>query len=92
MIKYDSRIEAVEEKQFTYTTSAPRDSEWGQPAASYYLFNIIGDMMFGQLIAGTYISSSSADILPIEPTLAAEFEMWDVLSDEALNNFEASLE
>ncbi|MBI1877571.1 MAG: hypothetical protein HYR94_04955 [Chloroflexi bacterium] len=92
MIKYDSRIEAVEEKQVIYNTSAPTDSEWGQPAASYYSFNIVDNMMFGRLIVGTYVSSSSADILPIEPTLATEFEIWDALSDEALDNFEATLE
>jgi hypothetical protein len=92
MIKYDSSIEAVEEKPIGYTTSAPTDSKWGQPAASYYTFWVVGDMMVGQLIAGTYMSSSSADTLLIEPVLAAEFEIWDTLSDEALNNFEAALE
>ncbi|MGQ9625281.1 MAG: hypothetical protein ACUVV0_00035 [Anaerolineae bacterium] len=75
-----------------YVTSEPQDSEWGQPAASYYVFTIAGNRLLGQPIAGVYLPSPLSDIPPVEPLLALEFEAWDAASDEALANFEATLD
>ncbi|MFQ5794964.1 MAG: hypothetical protein ACE5JP_07940 [Candidatus Bipolaricaulia bacterium] len=92
MTAVDSRTPTVEHEAFVYVTSEPKDSEWGQPAASYYEFTTVGTTLRGQLIAEVYLASSSSDIPPIDLHLAAELEAWDAASDEALANFEATLD
>ncbi|MEW6232658.1 MAG: hypothetical protein AB1566_10150 [Chloroflexota bacterium] len=92
MIANDSRTLTIGEDVPKYVTSEPRESEWGQPAASYYVFTIVGTTLRGQPIAGVYLPSPSLDILPVDSRLAAELEAWDAASDEALANFEATLD
>jgi len=92
MIAIDSREASVRHDIPVYVTSESKESEWGQPAASLYVFTIVGDRLFGQPIAAVYLPSPPLDILPIDSRLAAEFEAWDTASDEALANFEATLD
>lgn len=92
MIASDSRTMTVEHDAPVYVSSEPRDSEWGQPAASYYVFTMVGSRLLGQPIAGVYLPSLSSDLPPIDPLLAAELEAWEAASDEALANFEATLD
>lgn len=92
MIANDSRTSMVRDDAPMYVASEPQDSEWGQPAASYYEFTIVGTVLHGQPIAEVYVPSPSSDILPIDPHLAIELEAWDAASDEALLNFEALLD
>lgn len=88
----DSREALVGHDVPVYVTSESKESEWGQPAASLYVFTIVGDRLFGQPIAGVYLPSPPLDILPIDSRLAAEFAAWEAASDEALVNFEATLD
>lgn len=88
----DSRIITVRHEIPIYVTSEPQDSEWGQPAASYYEFTVVGNTLYGQPIGRVYLPSAPSVISPIDPHLAAELEAWDALSDEALANFEAMLD
>lgn len=91
MTGIDSRKPTVRHDVPVYVTSEPKDSEWGQPAASRYVFTIVGNnRLLGEPIAGVYLPSS--DIFPVDSRLAAEFEAWDAASDEALMRFEATLD
>ncbi len=46
-----------------YVNSAPIESSWGQPPASYYSFTIVNGIMQGKLISGVYqTTTSSQDI------------------------------
>jgi hypothetical protein len=92
MIASDSRTQTVKCNFPTYLTSEPRDSEWGQPAASNYFFMVDGNRLRGQLIADAYLPSLSYGIPVVEPDLATELEAWDAASDEALADFEATLD
>jgi hypothetical protein len=92
MSTIDSRTVTIQRDAPVYVSSEPQDSEWGQPAASHYVFTIDGNRLLGQPIAEAYLPSPSSDILPVDPRLAAEFEAWDAASDEALANFEAMLD
>ncbi len=92
MIAINSREMLVGHDVPVYVTSESKESEWGQPAASRYVFTVVGDRVFGQPIAGIYLPSPSPDILAIDSRLAAEFEAWDAASDEALANFETTLD
>jgi hypothetical protein len=92
MTANDSRTLTVENNTPVYITSEPQDSEWGQPAASYYVFTTVGTTLRGQPIAGVYLSSPSSDVPFVDSRLAAELEAWDAASDEALTNFEATLD
>lgn len=89
----DSRTTSVRNRERAiYVTSESPDSEWGQPAASHFHFIREGSTLRGQPIAGTYLAVTPSESFPITPELAAEFEGWEALSDEALANFEAELE
>ena len=92
MIVDDSRTAIIGHDAPVYVTSEPQDSEWGQPAASRYEFTIVDNTLYGQPIGVVYVPSPSSDILPVDPYLAAELEAWDAASDEALANFEATLD
>ena len=86
----DSRRVSIQDEAIVYVTSEPQENEWGQPAASRYVFAIEGTRLYGQLIAGVYVSQSYT--YSIDSCLAAELEAWDAASDEALANFEAMLD
>jgi len=88
----DSRVPSVRTAPSPYVTSSPRESTWGQPSASYYVFEVEGAILRGQPISGVYAPSGSSAIPPVDAELLAAFETWDALSSEALENFEASLE
>lgn len=92
MIVDDSRTQTVKRDIPVYVTSEPRDSEWGQPSASHYVFVVVGNRLRGQPISDVYLPLTPSDISPVGSGLAAEFEAWDAASDEALANFEASLD
>jgi len=97
MTRIDSRTETVVKVASSYITSAPiEDDRWGQPPASQYVFTLVGDTLHGQLISGTeevHVPSRSLEYLPIiDPQLDMEFQAWDMLSDEALMNFERELD
>ena len=86
----DSRKSSIREEPPTYVTSEPQDNEWGQPAASQYVFVVEGTRLYGQPIAGVYLRSSES--ASSDADLAAEMEAWDAASDEALFNFESTLD
>jgi hypothetical protein len=94
MIAIDSRTAIIIARYESprYITSEPHDSEWGQPAASHYEFTVVDNTLYGQPIGMVYAPSPSSDILPVDPYLATELEAWDAASDEALVNFEATLD
>ena len=48
----NSRTSEFEEKMAGYLTSAPQDSQWGQPPASNYIFRTRGSKLEGYLIFG----------------------------------------
>ena len=91
MIESDSRVPIIREVGPVYVTSAPRDSEWGQPSASYYVFVTDGSRMHGELVSDIYMPSPPSETLTSASRLAFEFEAWDALSDEALMHFEQEL-
>lgn len=92
--KKDSRTENVSPNSAVYITSEPAEDRWGQPSASKYVFWIEGTKVRGTLLSGVYISqySSEGTHPNASSTLAKDTEAWDMLSDEALLDFEASLE
>ena len=92
MIADDSRTQTVKRDVPVYATSEPRDTEWGQPSASHYVFVVVGNRLRGQPIADIYLPLALSDILPVGSDLAAELDAWDAASDEALADFEASLD
>lgn len=75
-----------------YVTSESREGQWGQPSVSYYRFTIEGSRMVGTLVSDLYLSSGSRHTADERDALMQEFGEWDVLSDEALLNFEQGLE
>ncbi len=88
----DSRKLTVQRDTPVYVTSEPKDSKWGQPPASHYVFTVVGTRLFGEPIAGVYLIVSSSDIWTADSLLVAEFEAWERASDEALTSFEAMLD
>lgn len=93
MTMIDSRTQTVRIDAPVYATSEPESSEWGQPPASHYFFTIIGTTLRGQLISGVYVPLPRVAIPSVvDPQLAAELEVWDAASDEALAAFEAGLD
>ena len=91
--KVDSRSEKITTEDSVYVTSEPAELNWGQPSASRYYFYQVGNRLKGTLIPGTYAAveqSWSSHVKNWE--LGLEFAIWDLLSDEALFNFEAELE
>lgn len=89
----DSRTTSIRvRRRLMYVASEPPGSEWGQPAASYFHFIRDGSILRGQPIAAVYLPWTPLESPPMSPKLAAEFEAWDTLSDEALANFEALFE
>ncbi|MBI5242734.1 MAG: hypothetical protein HY922_03495 [Elusimicrobia bacterium] len=75
-----------------YQTSCPvEDDAWGQPPASNYRFVVENNVIYGQLIAGTY-APASPELAPesiIDPELEQEFAAWEAASDEDLLDFES---
>jgi hypothetical protein len=57
MSQVDSRIEITETNESVYVFNEPES--WGQPSIERYELVVDGGRMYGQLIAGTYISSGS---------------------------------
>lgn len=91
MTAIDSREALVRHDVPVYVTSESKESDWGQPAASVYIFSVVGDRLFGQPIAGVYLPSPPLGMSSVDSHLAAEFEAWEAASDEALANFETTL-
>jgi hypothetical protein len=75
----------------SYVTSESRDPEnrWGQPPASYYVFQIKDE-----LIEGVYIILHPDKVTPVwgDPLLQQEMEAWEAASDEDLARFESNLD
>ncbi len=89
---FDSRTPTMVGEADAYVTSEPRNSYWGQPAASHYAFAVVGNRLFGQSIEGIYVPSRVDEEVPqTDGRLASEFASWEAASDEALSNFENSL-
>ena len=94
MIRLDSRTETFMAAASPYVTSAPMDPDyhWGQPPASHYVFIVVGDTLRGQPISDikeVCVASHRMGYPPVvESQLDEEFQAWDMLSDEALMNFE----
>ena len=88
----DSRQATVMPTPSRYVTSEPQGTDWGQPSVSHYILRVEGRRVIGEPIAGIYLTSQPIETLSGDARLAAEFEAWDTASDEALSNFEASLE
>lgn len=81
----ESRIRTI------YATSDPDygndEDAWGQPSISHYDLSL-----HGEPIKGVYVPSLPARRLRLDPELAAEFEAWDVASDEDFMNFIENLD
>ena len=92
MLAVDSRWPTVMQDTPVYVTSEPPENEWGQPSASQYVFERVGNRLFGSLIAGVYAANRLRLMPSAAPCLAAELEAWDAASDEALTQFEAGLD
>ncbi len=92
MIATDSRQPTVMPASSVYVTSEPQGTDWGQPSVSHYILRVEGGRLLGEPIAGVYLTSRPFEPASITPWLAEEFEAWDTASDEALSNFEASLD
>jgi hypothetical protein len=56
MRQVDSRLE-IAETNAVYVFNEPES--WGQPSIDRYMLVVDGGRMYGQLIAGTYVSSGS---------------------------------
>jgi len=91
MIDVSSRQPTVRQDIPVFATSESRESHWGQPPVSQYVFELVGNRLFGQPIAGIYLRSPM-ETLEHHSCLREEFGAWDALSDEALALFEAALE
>ena len=76
-----------------YTNSAPYDSAWGQPPASYHMLSVVNGVMLGQLISGNYQATSASRqvevpeviarpvvLLAIESTLQEGAGIWKELA------------
>lgn len=88
----DSRVISVERRRSVYVTSEPQGSDWGQPAASQYRFEAIGGALRGAPVASLYWPPRRSEHEFDDSGLTLELEAWEAASDEALANFEASLE
>ncbi len=93
MIVVNSREQTIASDVPPYVSSEPEDSEWGQPPASRYIFMIEGTRLRGEPIVGVYLRSPrSSESPPVDPRLVAELDAWKAARDEALTNFEATLD
>ena len=100
-IALDSRTDVEVEVLSPHMDSAPPDRRMEIEVAlpyinsSYYAFIIEGNAMHDQLTAsieGIYVISQPVEYLSdIDSQLDLEFQAWDILSDEALINFEREL-
>jgi len=88
----DSRQATIMPVTPIYVTSEPQGTEWGQPSVSHYILRVEGSRLLGEPIAGVYLTSQPVETWSVNARLTAEFEAWDAASDEALSNFEASLD
>ena len=91
MIASDSRSATASSSQTLYVTSEPQENSWGQPPASHYVLFVRDNRLVGELVAGVYAVSPSADLNFSQARLAAEFAAWESASDEAIVNFEQGL-
>ncbi len=84
----NSRTSEFGEKIAGYLTSAPQDSQWGQPPASNYIFRSKGRFLEGYLITGSYICAQPIEFINsgTDPMLMAEFEAWEAASDEDMGS------
>jgi len=58
--KASSQELALEEDAPVFSSSGPRESDWGQPDASQYAFEVDGDRLYGILVSGVYLPRSVA--------------------------------
>jgi hypothetical protein len=89
----DSRSATPDTEKYQYVNSNPYVDTWGQPPASYFQIEVINGIIEGQLIKGTYISTSSLDEVASEDDqkLNSEILLWEALGIEDWMNFESSL-
>ena len=90
----DSRKPITDDEQTgkSYVDSAPRSDAWGQPPASRYQFRVVGNILTGRALMGSYYAvPPSGETSALDQDLAEEFEAWYAASDEALEKFEEGL-
>jgi hypothetical protein len=73
-----------------YLTSDPQENDWGgQLPVSRQTFQ----PGLADLIDGIYVAAKPPEVIfSFEPELENEFAAWEAASDEALLNFESTLE
>lgn len=84
----NSRTCEFREKEFVDLTSAPQDSQWGQPPASNYIFRTRGPILEGYLITGSYMCAQPMEYVNSWPDqmLLAELDAWEAASDEDMRS------
>jgi len=72
-----SRTISVQPDTLAFSTSAPEESEWGQPAASQYRFEREGDRLLGQQVFKIYQSSERRATIYVSLLSSAETGLSD---------------
>lgn len=79
-------IELEEETKLIEHYYTPQPEAWGQPPASNYIFTIIDDVMYGQVIGSGYLlPDQSIDFLRFEQQNQSDVENneWLALAESA---------
>lgn len=88
----DSRQATVMPTPSRYVTSEPQSTDWGQPSVSHYILRVEAGRLLAEPIAAAYLATQPFETPPVNASLTAEFDAWESASDEALSNFESSLD
>jgi len=87
----DSRTASLEKTVSPYVNSLPQLDAWGQPPASYFNLQVVGQYIEGQLIEGIYATNTSSienrDLMDLQ----AEMTQWEALGIQDWINFENGL-
>lgn len=88
----DSRTASIEKPVSPYVNSLPHLDAWGQPPASYFNLQVVGQIIEGQLIEGIYVINTSACENRDLMDLHAEMTQWESIGIQDWINFENGLD
>ncbi|MCL7452449.1 MAG: hypothetical protein M8467_05315 [Anaerolineae bacterium] len=102
MLERDSREQTVEAGLPIPATSAPVESNWGQPPASQFRWEVAGNRLFGQYLymSGLVATNSAGDVhlheisrqfslaSPEETASAGRLQLSEMTIDSEVNNME----
>lgn len=91
MTAQSSQYATVDTQAKNYFSSDTGQGNWGQPSASSYIFNQVGNRLVGHLIRAQQTALGSSGLRQFDPLLSLELKAWEAASDEDLLAFELRL-